>query len=154
AAAQRRRELAGGRDQLTATLTGLCGDEDAGRLRERLEQLRADDPAQPAGDVTELSAARAELETAQTHRDAAAAEWEALRAAAAAAAARLVESSADATVLRNAMAAQRGELDAATERLAQERGTFGDEELSAAAEAGLGAARDAERRVAELAAEL
>lgn len=154
AAAQRRRELAGGRDQLTATLTGLCGDEDAGRLRERLEQLRADDPAQPAGDVTELSAARAELETAQAHRDAAAAEWEALRAAAAAAAARLVESSADATVLRNAMAAQRGELDAATERLAQERGTFGDEELSAAAEAGLGAARDAERRVAELAAEL
>ena len=38
---QRRRELQGTRDQLSATLAGLCGDEDADEVRARLAQLRA-----------------------------------------------------------------------------------------------------------------
>ena len=46
---QRRRELHSGRDQLTATLAGLCGcdqiEDQTDQLRERLEQLQAGQPA-------------------------------------------------------------------------------------------------------------
>jgi len=38
---QRRRELQGARDQLTATLAGLCGDDDVEQLRSRLAELRS-----------------------------------------------------------------------------------------------------------------
>ncbi|MCV7091994.1 hypothetical protein H7H80_21120, partial [Mycobacterium interjectum] len=43
----RRRELQGRRDQLDATVAGLCGDEQVDQLRSRLAQLRADQPADP-----------------------------------------------------------------------------------------------------------
>ncbi len=151
AAAVRRRELAGGRDQLTATLAGLCGDDDIDELRGLVAQLRADESAEPAIDI---ATARAELEAAEANRAAAAAECEARRAAAAAAAGRLAQSSTSATVLQNKLESQRGELDAAAERLVQEQASVGDEDLAAAAEAGLRAAQDAGRRVAELADEL
>ena len=52
------------------------------------------------------------------------------------------------------MATQRAELDAATHLLAQERASVSDEDLASAADATLAAAQAAERRVAELAAEL
>ncbi len=38
---QRRHELLNSRDQLTATLVGLCGDDDVEQLRSRLAELRA-----------------------------------------------------------------------------------------------------------------
>ncbi len=151
AAALRRRELAGSRDQLTAALGGLCGDDDIDQLRSRLVRLRADRPDEPAIDII---AARAELEAAEANRAAAAAECEARRKAATAAADLLAESSTNVTVLQNKLETQHGELDAVTERLARERASVGDEDLAAAAEAGLQAAQDAERRVAEVADEL
>jgi uncharacterized protein YhaN len=132
---QRRRELQSGRDQLSATLEGLCGDDQVDQLRTRLAQLRGDQP----GD---------------TDLDAAEARSAACRQAATAAAANLTEISTRATVLLNNAATQRAELDRATEQLAQERATVSDADLAAAAEAALSEAQTAERRAAELAAEL
>ena len=52
------------------------------------------------------------------------------------------------------METQRGELDAATDRLAQERASAGDDDLASSANTALQAAQAAERRRAELADEL
>jgi hypothetical protein len=157
AAALRRRELEGGRDRLAATLAGLRGDDDIDQLRTRLVQLRADRPDEPGTDITDITdilTARAELDVAEANRVAAAAECEIRRAAATAAASTLTESSTTATVLQNKLQSQRGELDAAGERLAREQASVSDEHLAAAAEAALRAAHDAGREVAELAGEL
>ena len=141
---QSRRELQGCRAQLDATVAGLCGDDEADELRSRLAQLRADHPAEPDLLATDSAAARA----------AAATECEARRRTAAAVDAVLAESSTRAKVLQNGLDAQRAELNAATDRLAQERAEVSDEDLASAAEAGLKAAAGAERRVTELADEL
>ncbi|ORW50156.1 hypothetical protein AWB90_09245 [Mycobacterium paraense] len=148
----RRRELQGCRDQLDATVAGLCGDEQVDQLRSRLAQLRADQPAE--SDAVTPEAARAELAAADAARQAATAECEARRRVAAAADAALAEAATRATVLRNAAEAQRTELDAAADRLARERATVSDEDLASAADTGRGAAEAARRRVAELADEL
>ncbi|MCV7440876.1 AAA family ATPase [Mycobacterium paraense] len=148
----RRRELQGCRDQLDATVAGLCGDEQVDQLRSRLAQLRADQPAE--SDAVTPEAARAELAAADPARQAATAECEARRRVAAAADAALAEAATRATVLRNAAEAQRTELDAAADRLARERATVSDEDLASAADTGRGAAEAARRRVAELADEL
>lgn len=148
----RRRELQGCRDQLNATVAGLCGDEQVDQLRSRLAQLRADQPAE--SDAVTPEAARAELAAADAARQAATAECEARRRVAAAADTALAEAATRATVSRNAAEAQRTELDAAADRLARERATVSDEDLASAADTGRGAAEAARRRVAELADEL
>ncbi|OBA70611.1 hypothetical protein A5641_12240 [Mycobacterium sp. 1554424.7] len=148
---QRRRELQGGRDQLDATLSGLCGDETVDQLRERLAQLRE---GQPDLAVKDATAARAELDAAEAARQAATTDCEQRRRAASTADAALAESSTRATVSQNKLDTLRAELDAATDRLARERAGVGDEDLASAAQAGLKGKEDAERRVAELAAEL
>ncbi|OMC21601.1 AAA family ATPase [Mycobacterium colombiense] len=148
---QRRRELHSTRDQHTATLAGLCGDEQAGELRSRLAQLRAEHPAGAELVVTDIGAARAELTAVLNARAAASSECEARRQAATAAATKLGELSTRATVLQNTLQAQRAELDAAAGRLAAERASAGDDELAAAAAAALGAAQAAQQRAAELA---
>ncbi len=153
-ALQRRRELQGNRDQLSATLAGLCGDEDIGQLRSRLAQLSAGQLAEPDLFAMDVAAARAELDAAEASRAAAASECETRRRVAVAAGCRLAETSTRATVLLNKAAGQRVELDAATDRLAQERASVGDEDLASAADAGLRAAQTAEQRAADLAAEL
>jgi len=132
---QRRRELQSSRDQLNATLEGLCGDEQVDQLRARLAQLHVDQQGE-----TDLDAAEAECVTR--------------RKAAGAAAAKLTEISTRATVLLTNATTQRVELDKATEQLAAERATIGDAELADAAETALMAAQTAEQRAAELAAEL
>ena len=129
---QRRRELHSSRDQLSATLEGLCGDEQVDELRARLAQLRA--VAAPLLDGTEV---RAELDAAQTACTAAEAECVTRRQTATAAAAKLTETSTRASVLLNNAATQRVELDRATEQLAQERASVSDADLAAAAEAAL-----------------
>ncbi|OBI49572.1 ATP-binding protein [Mycobacterium sp. E787] len=148
----RRRELQGCRDQLDATVAGLCGDEQVDQLRSRLAQLRADQPAET--DLVAPDAARSESDAAEAARAAAAAECEERLRTAAAANATLAESATRATVSQNNAEAQRAELDAAAERLAQERASASDEDLASAAETGLRAARSAESRAAELADEL
>ena len=150
---QRRRELQGSRDQLSATVAGLCGDEQIDELRSRLAQLRAGQPDEP-DPTMDIAAARAELDAAEAIRAAATAVCETHRRTAAVAGAQLAESSTGATVLQNKLETQRGELDAATERLAQERASVSDEDLASAADAGRQAAENAERRVTELTDEL
>ncbi|WP_156689999.1 AAA family ATPase [Mycobacterium sp. Marseille-P9652] len=151
AADRRRRELEAARDRSTATLAGLRGDESTDDLRARLALLAADHADEP---VVDLDSARRELETATTECAAAAAECEGRRRAASEAAAALAESRTAATVAENTLDAQRREVAAAVDRLAQERASVSDEDLASAAEGGLLAAQRAERRVAELADEL
>jgi chromosome segregation ATPase len=154
---QRRRELQSSRDQLSATLAGLCGDEQADQLRARLEQLRAAAPPEPdlvTAPLPDSTDARAELDAAETARAAAEAECETHRQTATAAGSRFTETSTRATVLLSKSATQRVELDKATEQLAQERTSVSDEDLAEAADAGLRAAQTAQRRAAELADEL
>ncbi|WP_297593134.1 AAA family ATPase [Mycobacterium sp.] len=148
---QRRRELQSTRDQLSATLAGLCGDEQIDELRARLEQLRAEHPAEPDLGVTDIGAARAELDAAQQSRVAASSEYEARRQAAATAAAGLADLSTRATVLQNTLEAQRAELQAAAARLAAQRASASDEELASSADTALRAEQAAEQRATELA---
>ncbi|OBJ13343.1 ATP-binding protein, partial [Mycobacterium colombiense] len=148
---QRRRELHSTREQHTATLAGLCGDEQVDELRSRLAQLRAEHPAEAELVVTDIGAARAELTAVLQARAAASSDCEARRQAATAAATKLGELSTRATVLQNTLQAQRAELDAAAGRLAAERASAGDDELAAAAATALGAAQAAQQRAAELA---
>ncbi|OBA78733.1 hypothetical protein A9W99_24075 [Mycobacterium sp. 1164966.3] len=152
AADERRRELRSSRDRLTATLAGLCGDDEIDQLRCRLAQLRAEQSAE-AGTL-DAATARAELKAAETARAAADADCEAKRRTAAAAGCRLAETSTRAMVLQEYAATQRAELDAATDLLAKERASVSDVELASAADAALAAAQGAERRVAELTEEL
>lgn len=147
---ERRRELRSTRDRLTATLSGLCGEENANQLRARLEQLQADQPAEPDLFATDTASARAEREAAESARAAAQAECENRRQLATAATRRLAETTTRAAVLGNDAATQRAELDAAVTRLAAERASSSDEALAARAEAQRQAAHTAELRVAEL----
>ena len=149
---QRRRELQSSRDQLSARLSGVCGDEEIDQMRSRLAQLRVGQGSDLF--AADIVAARAELDAAEAARVAADAECETRRQIAAAAGCRLAETSTRATVLLNKAATQRAELDRATEQLAQERTSVSDEDLAASADAGLRAAQTAERRAAELADEL
>jgi uncharacterized protein YhaN len=147
---QRRRELRSTRDQLAATLAGLCGEEQVDALRSRLAQYRAD----LAGSelvLTDIGAARAELAAVLQAQSAASSECEAHREAATAAATALAELSTRATVLQNTSETQRAELDAAAGRLAAERASAGDDELAASSATALGAAQAAQQRVTELA---
>ncbi len=151
---QRRRELQSTRDQLSATVAGLCGDEEIDQLRSRLAQLGAGQPAEPDLFAMDITAARAELDAAEAARVAANAECETRRQIATAAGNRLAELSMRATVLHNNLQTQRTELDAATGRLALERPSVNDEDLASAADAALREANIAEQRVAELAEQL
>lgn len=151
---QRRRELVSARDQLGATLDGLCGDEQIDEMRSRLAQLRAQRPAEPAPGATDIGAARAELDAAQQGHAAASTDCEAHRQVATTAAAALAELSTRATVLQNTLEAQRAELQAAAGRLAAERASVSDEELAASADSALRAEQAADQRVGELAAAL
>ena len=148
---QHRRDLQGSRDQLSATLAGLCGDEEIDQLRSRLAQLGAGQPAEGDLPVADIGAARAELGALETARLAVTAECDDRLRDATAAARRLTELSTRATVLENALETQRGELSATADRLAQERASAGDDDLASSANTALQAAQAAERRYAELA---
>ncbi|POX84572.1 hypothetical protein C3477_18170 [Mycobacterium kansasii] len=151
AADRRRRELQSTCDQLTATLDGLCGDDQEDQLRARLAQLQASQPAEPDLFATDAAAARVELQAAEAARMAAETECETRRRTAAAAARQLAEISTQATVLRHQVETRRAELDAARARLAQERSSVSDADLAVKADADLRARETAERRVGELA---
>ncbi len=146
---QRRRELLNRRDQTAATLVALCGDDEAEQLRDRLAELRAQEPY--AGDIAmDATAARAELEEADAARVKAGADLETHRKVAAAAAAKLTETSTQATLSNDKLTTQRAELAAVADRLTQQRAVATDEALEANAAKDLGAAQAAAGRVAEL----
>jgi hypothetical protein len=149
---QRRRQLLSGRDQLTATLVGLCGDDEVEHLRSKLVELRA---AHQADDIAmDAAAARAELEEADAARVKAGADLETHRRVAAAAAAKLTEISTQATLSNDKLATQRAELAGVAGRLAQQRAAIADDKLQAAAEADLQTAQAARQGVAELSEQL
>ena len=149
---QRRRELQNSRDRLTATLVGLCGDDEVEHLRSKLAELRA---AQQAEDIAmDATAARAELEEADAARVKAGADLETHRRVAAAAVAKLTEISTQVTLSNDKLATQRAELAGVADRLAQQRAAIADEDLQAAAEADLRTAQAAKQRVAELSEQL
>ncbi|OBA61179.1 hypothetical protein A5647_11685 [Mycobacterium sp. 1100029.7] len=150
AADQHRRELRSTRDQLSATLSGLCGDDDIDVLRQRLAQLRAAQPAEPDLFATDTASARAELEAAKSARTAADAECETHRRAAAAAESRLTETSTRATLLRSEATTQQAELKRAADQLVQERASVSDEDLASSAQAAVRAAETAQQRSDEL----
>jgi hypothetical protein len=150
---QRRRELQSARDQLTATLAALCGDDDVEQLRYRLAELRS----LPAfsGDITiDAGTARTELDETEAGRVTAGADCETHRRVAALALSKLTEVSAQATRLQDQLVTQRAELAVVVDRLTQQRATVADDKLAAAAEADVLAAQTAAGRVAELAEQL
>jgi AAA ATPase domain len=150
---QRRRELRSTRDQLTATLAALSGDEDVDQLRSRLAELEAlpvlsDEVAVDGG------AARAELLEAVAVRAQAGVDCETHRKVAALAMKKFAEISAQATRVSDKLATQRAELVAVADRLADQRATAPDERLTAAVDADTSAADAAAGRVAELSEQL
>lgn len=147
---QRRRELKHSHDQLTATMAGLCGAEPTERLRARLAQLHAAQPAEPDLFATDTATARAERDAAESARAAAQIECEARRQLATEAGRRLAETTTRTTVLQSDTAAKRAELDAAVARLAAERASLDDEALAAKAEVERQLSQAAELRVTEL----
>lgn len=147
---QHRRELQSRRDQMTATLAGVCGDDDIDALRKRLARLRGDQPAEPDLFATDIDAARAELDAAQAALQTASAECEARRRDAVAADTRLTETATTATLLLNEVTAQQAELSKAADQLAQERVSVSDEDLASSALAGQRAAETAQQRAEEL----
>ena len=150
---QRRRELQSARDQLTATLAGLCGDDDVEQLRTRLSELRALPVF--SGDITiDAGTARTELDQAEAGRVKAGADCETHRRVAALAMSKLTEVSTQATRLQDKLVTQRAELAVVVDRLTQQRATVADDKLTATAEADLSAARTAAARVADLAEQL
>lgn len=148
---QRRRELQQTRDRLTATLAGLCGDDDAEQLRSRLAQLRSENSDHPGRDST---AARLELEQAEAAHLKATTDCETHRRVAAAATRKFAEIATHATLLRDKLATVRGELAVVSERLEQLRASVGDDDLAATADADLSKAQAAEYRLAELSEQL
>lgn len=151
---QRRRELQSSRLQLTATLAGLCGDEQVDQMRSRLARLRAGQPVEGDEITLDSTAARTELDAADAARTQAAAECETRRRVATASAAQLAEAFTRATVLRDKVTSQRAELDAIADRLAQQRASVSDENLAVAADAHLRALHTANEQVAELTGQL
>jgi hypothetical protein len=148
---QRRRELAGRRDQLTATLAGIRGDDDIAALRTRHEVLSVGRPAEPGlWDAVDSAAARAALGVAEADRKQAAVHCETQRKVAAAAAAQLVERGTRATASRAKAAAAAEELAVITQRLADARALAADDELALQAQAAADAARLTGQRAAAL----
>jgi hypothetical protein len=150
---QRRRELQSGRDQLTATLVGLCGDDEVEQLRSRLAELRAL-PALVDDVAMDAHAARAELDEADAARVKAGADCETHRRVAALATSRLTEISTQATLLHDKLVTQRAEMAVVADRLAEQRAAVADEKLAAMVDADLLAAQTAEGRFAELSQQL
>jgi hypothetical protein len=153
---QRRRELISRRDQLTATLAGLCGDDAIDELRVRLDALSTGQPAEVGLWETPVDAptARAALEAAEGERRRAAVECATQRKVAAAAAEQIVERSTRATVLREKAAAAEIELVTVQRRLTEARAVVGDDDLALRAHTAADSVRLAGERVAALSASL
>ena len=147
---QHRRELQHSLDQLGATLSGLCGDEETDQVQARLAQLRAGQPAE-ADPMADVTTARAALDAAEAARVTAEAECE---AASSDRGERRLPAYRDIHPV-NGIAERSGDSASRTRRattqLAQERTSVADADLASAAEAGLRATEAAQQRAAELA---
>ena len=149
---ERGRELAGRRDRLTATLTGLCGDDTVQQLEARLAVLRGRAPAEPDlwDAALDKDSVAAQLEQADAERRAASTKCETQRKVVAAAWAKLAEKTTAATVLKDRLAAARRELEQIRTRIAAQREARSDDELAVSVQAHGETARTADVKVDEL----
>jgi hypothetical protein len=154
---ERRRELAGSRARLHATVEALRGDETVDELRTRLSDLRAGEPAEPGlwdTPTAGLAGARADLDAAAAAHKQAVTDCENYRKVAQLATKRLAERTIQAKVAAEKLAAARAELATACDRLSVQRSAVSDDELALRAETDGEAARRATTLVAELGSEL
>jgi hypothetical protein len=143
--------LTSSRDQLAATLAGLCEDEGVTEMRARLASLReAISPALLAAGV-DGGAARVAFVGAIEARETARAQADLHQRAVAGANVQLTEKSTAATVLRSKLTDASAELDAAIGRLTAQRALTGDDQVAEQAAADIEAQRQAATGVAELA---
>lgn len=146
----RRRELRSAQHRLHATIAALTGDETPEQLRARHAELTAGQP-----DITgDTETARAALKAARAAHRTATENADAQRALAAAAVTACNDAAVTASVLREKLGTAQSELQAAGARLASERLTATDDQLSLTAEADAEKAARAGTEVARLDAEL
>ena len=148
---ERRRELQSTRDQLTATMAGLSGDEDVDQLRARLAELQQ---IPTLSDDVDAGGARAELLEAVAARAQAEVDRDTHRKVAAMAAKKLDEITAQVTRVHDKLIAQRAELVAVADRLAEQRAAVPDEKLTLDVDNHTIADHTAAGRVAELSEQL
>ncbi|KAA0113610.1 ATP-binding protein [Mycolicibacterium sp. P9-22] len=146
----RRRELRSAQSRLHATIAALTGDETPEQLRARHAELIAGQP-DIAGDT---ETARATLQAARATHRTASENADTRRALAAAAVTACNDAAVTAGVLREKLGTAQSELQAANARLAAERLTATDDQLSLAAEADAEKAARAGAEVIRLDAEL
>ncbi|MGB3483258.1 MAG: hypothetical protein WBB07_13720, partial [Mycobacterium sp.] len=127
---QRRRELTDRRNQCTATLEGLCGDDEVVELRARLAALRDGGSAGSEDAAGDLGQAQAELGAAEADLTAAHTRNNTQQKVAAAAAAQLGQRSAGTQVCQAKVTTAQAELTAAQERLNAQRAAVGDDEIA------------------------
>ncbi|GAY17312.1 ATP-binding protein [Mycobacterium sp. shizuoka-1] len=148
---RRRRELTADRDQVAATLAGLCDGDGVSEMRGRLAALRAAITPELLTGGIDNAAARAAFVAAIAARENARAQADLHERAAAEASALLTQKHTATTVLRAKLADATGELDTATQRLATLRADVGDQEIAARSVADAEAQQQADLAVAALA---
>jgi hypothetical protein len=131
---EQRRDLVSRRDQLTARLADLRGDDDVAHLRERLSALRANTPAAAGLFDLDLTQARAELTAAEAALIQARNHNATQQKVAVAAAAQLGQRSTRTQVCQEKVAAAHAELAAAQERLAAQRALVADDDVAVQAQ--------------------
>jgi len=151
ALAHQRAELLRSRDQLTATVAGLLGDDDIDMLRAQLTALH--DKMAGAPDI-DADAADAELASATDDYATAEVACATQHKVAAAADAQLTQRMTAAAAHREKAAAARSEEAMVAQRLAALRAEAGDDDIAVAAQAAADTAAAAEQLVAELTDEL
>lgn len=147
---RRRRELTGNRDQLAATLAGLCEGEGVAQMCARLAQLHKVISPELLAAGADAAAAREAFVGAISAREDARTRADLHQRALTAASAQLMEKGTAATVLRSKVTDSTAELDAATERLTALRAGSSDEQVAEQAVADAAAQRQAATAVAEL----
>lgn len=154
----RRRDLLGSRDRLRATVDALTGDEDLTVLRARLTQLQAGQPDVTGlfelSGPTDVTSARADLDTAVAAHRQALADCETSRKVVVAAAKKLSEKSTRCSVLRDKLTTAQAELTVAGGRLEVQRAQTNDDELAVQAQRAHDEAVATAGRVATLQTEL
>ncbi|AQA04206.1 hypothetical protein BVC93_19240 [Mycobacterium sp. MS1601] len=152
---QTRRELLARRDQLSARLADLRGDDDEAALRQRLDGLRAAEPTPVGLFDLDLPQARAEQASADAALTLARSHHATQQKVVAAAVAQLNQRTVAAQVCQANSATAQSELTTAQERLAAARATVVDDELmvraGSAADAVAGAAQQVQTLTTRLA---
>lgn len=160
---QQRRELGARRDKLAATLEGVLGDDPVSALRARLADLRAAAPATTAEaglwdvdvDNSEaLAEARAQLKAADSALAAARTYNGTQQKLVSAAAAQLGQRVTRTHVCQEKVTTAQAELVAAQERLAAQRATLSDDEVSVQARAAADHAAEVAEKVQAMTARL